>query len=93
MKKQTIFLVPATLLMIALVPTLPAFASNSNDADSNDEDSGNAGSDVSCSHVTGNPYQEKCGETKTHSTSRGDVVTAPEDRELGTPNVPILRVD
>ena len=93
MKKQTIFLVPATLLMIALVPTLPAFASNSNDEDSNDEDSGNAGSDVSCSHVTGNPYQEKCGETKTHSTSRGDVVTAPEDRELGTPNVPILRVD
>ena len=60
MKKQTIFLVPATLLMIALVPTLPAFASNSND-----EGSGNAGSDVSCSPITGNPYQEKCGETKT----------------------------
>jgi hypothetical protein len=55
MKKQIIFLVPATLLMIAMVPTLPAFASNSNN-----EDSGNAGDDVSCSHVTGNPYQEKC---------------------------------
>jgi hypothetical protein len=88
MKIHTIFLVPATLLMIALFPTLPAFASNSND-----EGSGNAGSDVSCSHVTGNLYQEKCGETKTHSTSRGDVVTAPEDRELGTPNIGILRVD
>jgi hypothetical protein len=57
MNIQTIFLVPATLLMIALVPTLPAFASNSND-----EGSGNAGSDVSCSPVTGNPYQEKCDE-------------------------------
>ena len=64
MKKQTIFLVPATLLMIALVPTLPAFASNSNDEDSNDEDSGNAGADVSCSPITGNPFQEKCGEPK-----------------------------
>lgn len=74
--------------MLTLVPTLPAFASNSDD-----ESSGNADADVSCSHTTGNPYQEKCGETKTHSTFRGDVVTAPEDRELGTPNVPILRVD
>ena len=62
MKKQTIFLVPATLLMLALVPTLPAFASNSNDEDSNDEGPGNAGSDVSCSPITGNPYQEKCDE-------------------------------
>ena len=62
MKKHTIFLVPATLLMIALVPTLPSFASNSNDADSNDEDSGNVGADVSCSPITGNPFQEKCGE-------------------------------
>ena len=53
-------------LQFHLIPTLPAFASNSNDADSNDEDSGNAGSDVSCSHVTGNPYQEKCGETQAH---------------------------
>ena len=59
MKIQTIFLVPATLLMIALVPTLPAFASSSND-----EGSGNAGSDVSCSPITGNPYQEKCDESK-----------------------------
>jgi hypothetical protein len=53
---ETIFLVPATLLLIALVPGLPAFAS-----DSNDEGPGNAGSVVSCSPITGNPYQEKCG--------------------------------
>jgi hypothetical protein len=59
MKKQTIFLVPATLLMIVLVPTLPTFASNSND-----EGSDNTGSDVSCSPITGNPHQEKCDETK-----------------------------
>ena len=59
MKNYTIFLVPATLLMIALVPTLPAFASNSNE-----EDSGNAGADVSCSPITGNPFQEKCNESE-----------------------------
>ena len=63
MKNYTIFLVPATLLMITLVPTLPAFASNSND-----EDSGNAGADVSCSPITGNPYQEKCDEKPTLRT-------------------------
>ena len=77
MKKQTIFLVPATLLMLALVPTLPAFASNSND-----EGPGNAGSDVSCSPITGNPYQEKCGET--HGTIGGDgcrTIYAPEDKD------------
>lgn len=50
--------------MIALVPTLSAFASNPNDEDSDDEDSGNAGSDVSCSPITGNPFQEKCVDTK-----------------------------
>ena len=86
MKKQTIFLVPATLLMLALVPTLPAFASNSND-----EGPGNAGSDVSCSPITGNPYQEKCGET--HGTIGGDgcspCIYAPEDRDTHTPRVGI----
>ena len=81
MKKQTIFLVPATLLMIALVPTLPAFASNSND-----EDSGNAGDDVSCSPITGNPFQEKCGDTKETVSGDGECkVTAPEDTETHTP--------
>jgi hypothetical protein len=90
MKKQTIFLVPATLLMIALVPTLPAFASNSNDEGSDDEGSGNAGDDVSCSPVTGNPYQEKCGETTTNCNDViGCTVTAPEATELNTPRIPI----
>ena len=90
MKNYTIFLVPATLLMITLVPTLPAFASNSNDEDSNDEGSGNAGSDVSCSPVTGNPFQEKCGETQTHCNGViGCTVTGPEDVETHTPRVPI----
>ena len=69
MKKQTIFLVPATLLMIVLVPTLPAFASNSND-----EDSGNAGADVSCSPITGNPFQEKCDEKPPVHTGYARVV-------------------
>jgi hypothetical protein len=63
MKNYTIFLVPATLLMIALVPALSAFASNSND-----ENSGNAGADVSCSPITGNPFQEKCDESKKADT-------------------------
>jgi hypothetical protein len=53
----------AILFMIALVPTLPAFASNSTD-----EGSGNAGSDVSCSPITGNPLQEKCDEKPTLRT-------------------------
>jgi hypothetical protein len=59
MKNHIIFLVPAALLMMAVVTALPAFASNSND-----EGSGNAGADVSCSPITGNSYQEKCGEPK-----------------------------
>jgi hypothetical protein len=64
MKNQIIFLIPATLLMIVLVPTLSAaFASNSND-----EGPGNAGSDVSCDPATGNPFQEKCDEKPTLRT-------------------------
>ena len=74
MKNYTIFMVPATLLMIALVPTLPAFASNSNDEDSNDADSGNAGADVSCSPITGNPFQEKCDEKPQVHTGYARVV-------------------
>jgi hypothetical protein len=93
MKKQMIFLVPAAFLMMAVVTTLPAFASNSNDEDSDDEGSGNAGPGVSCSPITGNPYQEKCGETTTNCNDIGCTVTAPEDTETHTPRVPILRVN
>ena len=46
-----------------------------------------------CSPITGNPFQEKCGEPKTHSTSRGDVACAPEDTETHTPNFCGLRVN
>jgi hypothetical protein len=42
-----------------LLAQASAFASNSND-----EDSGNAGADVSCSPITGNPFQEKCDESE-----------------------------
>ena len=69
MKKLTIFVVPATLLMIALIPTLPAFASNSNG-----EGPGNAGSDVSCSPITGNPHQDKCDEKPSVHTGYARVV-------------------
>jgi hypothetical protein len=78
MKNHIIFLIPASLLMMAVVTALPAFASNS-------DDTGH-----SCSHITGNPFQQKCGETKTHSTPRGDVITAPEDTETHTPAVSVL---
>lgn len=83
MKKQTIFLVPTAFLMMAVVTASPAFASN-------DEGPGNAGSDVSCSPVTGNPFQEKCGETKTDCNTIGCTVTAPEDTETHTPRFKII---
>jgi hypothetical protein len=57
MNIRTIFLVPAILLMVAVIPTIPVNASSSND-----EGPGNAGSDVSCDPTTGNPFQEKCNE-------------------------------
>lgn len=96
MKKYLIFLVPATLLTIALVPTLPAFASNSDDEDSDDEGSGNAGPGVSCSPITGNPYQEKCrppGDEigKVLPGGEGCTVQAPEDTATHTPS-PKIRV-
>jgi hypothetical protein len=85
MKKQIIFLVPAALFMIALVSTVPAFASN-------DEGSGNAGSDVSCSPITGNPNQEKCGGGGIKEVPTGDGCTnyvGPEDTVTHTPRVTV----
>ena len=64
MKNNTILLVYATLLVAALITPLSAFASSSND-DNSDEDS-----DVSCDLVTGNGWQSECG-AKTHVTPDG----------------------
>ena len=63
-KNHRVFLVPAILLIAASIPTLPAFASSSND-DNSDEDS-----NISCDPVTGNGWQEECG-AKTHVTPDG----------------------
>jgi hypothetical protein len=69
----------AILLMMAIVPVLPALASS----DSNDDG-------PSCSPITGNPYQEKCGETTITQNPRGEcIVRAPEDTVTHKPNVGI----
>jgi hypothetical protein len=66
----------AILLTMALVPVLPALAST---------DDG-----PSCSPITGNPYQKKCGETTITRNPNGEcIVRAPEDTETHTPNIGI----
>lgn len=67
--------ITAIMLTMALVPALPALASME---------------DVSCSPITGNPYQEKCGETTITRNPNGEcIVRAPEDTVTHTPRVGI----
>jgi hypothetical protein len=67
----------AILFMMAMAPAvLSAFASASD-------------SDVSCSPVTGNPYQEKCGDTKEKLGDGKCSVRAPEDKVTHTPSVDV----
>ncbi len=71
--------ITAILLTMALVPVLPALASSNSDDDG-----------PSCSPVTGNPYQEKCGETTITRNPNGEcIVRAPEDTVTQTPRVGI----
>lgn len=86
LSNYTFLLVPAILLMMGLVPALPALASYSDDADSDD-------TGPSCSPVTGNPFQEKCGKDglQGHPTERGDIFCGHEDTVTGTPQVCINR--
>lgn len=81
MKDHIIFLIPATLLMMVVVTALPAFASNSDYTG------------PSWGPITGNPFQNNGGETKTHSNPRGDVIRAPEDTETHTPNLCVIRAN
>ena len=70
-------IVPISVFLLVLVPTVSAFATS--------DDTG-----PSCSPITGNPYQEECGETKVNDLRNGDcTVRAPEDTETHTPSVPI----
>jgi len=47
----------------------------------------------SCSHITGNPYQEECGETTITQGGDGEcTVRAPEDTVTHTPGVGISLV-
>ncbi len=62
-------IIPIVGILLVLIPAVPAFASNSDDA---------SNSNVPCDPAQGgNPFQEKCGETQTHETPRGNMVCPP----------------